>query len=430
MRTAAATLALIACLLGSARAQDPARDERVHEPSGLRYLVVPPTSWDGRAPVDVLVCLHGSGDGLGTFRRGLRVIAPGVRRFLCVFVQSPREQGWPLDAVDGVAAIASEVRAQHPGRGVFALGYSAGGNMAAALVFQRPDVVDGAVVAGAIAARQPPDAARVQGRRLYWAVNADDATFGGKDAVERLRGWLQAASYDPARYRIDLREEPGLGHRLDGAAVERGLEWLRTESLTDAPATDEDRAIVERVAALVKTKDADPDALRALAAPIVEGRSGEARALLAAALEGLLRHKDAALSLAGVELLGALAVPSSAGPLAQALSRPQRDQERQVAVIRALGWIGGDDAVKALMTVLRRRGGDLSPQLAAAAALARAARRSEVRALVSELNEAEDEKRPQLAAAIDAALREVTGHELSGGRTWRAWWEQIGKKER
>ncbi len=423
MRTLVTALLLTLAPAVGARA-----DERVHAPSGLTYEVVPPTGWDGAAPVDLLVCLHGSGDQVNTFRRGLRVVAPGVRRFLCLFVQSPAAQGWPLDALDGVAALAQEVRAAHPGQGLFAFGYSAGGNMAAALVFQRPDLVEGAVVAGAIAARQPPNDARAHARRLYWAVNADDATFGGRDAVERLRGWLGAAGYDPARYRIDLREEEGLGHGLDGEAVERGLEWLRAETLAEAPATDDDRASVTEVAALVSAKDATPDALRALCAPIVEGRRGEARALLAAALEPLLKHRDAALSLAGIELLGRLGARESADALAGALSRLQRDADRHVAAVRALGAIGGEAANKALVPVLRR--GDPGAQVAAAEALARSGGRAEVRALVDELNEAERERRERVAAAIDAALREVTGHELSGGRVWRAWWEQVGKRAR
>lgn len=422
LATAVATSGLVAT---TARA-----DERVHAASGLTYEVVPPTGWDGQAPVDVLVCLHGSGDQLSTFRRGLRVVAPGVRRFLCVFVQSPDAQGWPSSALDGVAAIASEARAGHPGHGLFAFGYSAGGNLASSLVYQRPDVFEGAVVAGATGARQPPNDARVHARRLYWALNPDDTTFGGREAVERLRGWLTAAGYDPARWRIDLREEEGLGHGLDGAAVERGLEWLRAETLAEVPATDDDRARVAEVAALVSGKGADPDALRALAAPILEARRGEARALLAAALEGLPRHRDAALSLAGIELLGRLGVPASVDALAGALSRLQRDPARHVAAVRALGQLGGPEAAKALLGVLRRRDGDLSPQVAAAEALARVGGRAEVRALVAELNEAERERREALAAAIDAALHELTGHELSGGRVWRAWWEQVGKKAR
>lgn len=117
--------------------------------------------------------------------------------------------------------------------------------------------------------------------------------------------------------------------------------------------------------------------------------------------------------------------------LAGALPRLQRDPVRHVAAIRALGALPGPESAKALLAVLRRRDGDLAPQVAAAEALARIGGRSEVRALVLELKGAEDERGGQrLAEAIDAALREVTGHELSGGRVWRAWWDQVGKKER
>jgi pimeloyl-ACP methyl ester carboxylesterase len=167
--------ALLVLLASSAlRAQ-----ERVDAASGLRFEVARPTGWDGEAPVDVLVCLHGSGDKADTFRRALRVVAPGVRRFACVYVQSPDEKGWPASAVPGVAAIASTVRAELPGQGLFLFGYSAGGYTGTTCVFERPDVFEGILVAGSIASHQPPADARVKARLFYWSVNPDDPTFGG-----------------------------------------------------------------------------------------------------------------------------------------------------------------------------------------------------------------------------------------------------------
>ncbi|MCO5168490.1 MAG: hypothetical protein M9894_19295 [Planctomycetes bacterium] len=423
MRRAALLLALV--LVGAAARAE----ERVHAPSGLAYEVVPPTGWDGEDPVEVLVLLHGSGDRLANFRRAMRVLVPGARRFLCVYVQSPEERGWPLTVVDGVAALASEVRAAHPGEGTLLLGYSAGGQAATACLFQRPDAFDGALITGAIAHRPPPDDPRVRARLLCWAVNPDDETFGGREAVERLRGWLAGAGYDEARWRIDLREAPGLGHRIDGAAVQRGLDWLRA-GLAAAPATDDDRERVAQVERLLAGRDPSPDDLRALARPIVAAPGGEARDLLAAALAGTPRHRDPAVALTGIELLGRARVAAGAAALAAALPRLQRDPARQAAAARALGAVPTPEATRALLGVLRRKDGDLAPQVAAAEALARIGGRAEAPALIGELAAAERDGRGRLAAALEAALREVTGHELTGARVWRAWWEQVGRKER
>jgi predicted esterase len=401
--------------------------DRVEPESGLVYQVVPPTGWDGAQPVDVLVTLHGSGGEKDLFRRSLHVAVPGVRRFACVYVQSPDAQGWPQRAVPGVAAIASAVRAELPGQGLFLLGFSAGGSMSTACMFERPDLFEGAVIACAIAWRQPPVDPRVAARHLYWAVNADDETFGGLAAIENLRGWLKDRGYDEARYRIDLHEEPGLGHRINPDAVQRGLDWLRERAFALEPATDDDRARLAQVPERIAAKDAA--GLRALADPIVTSRRGEARALLLTALAELPRHRDPELSRAGIDLLGRLGLTDGAAPLAGAISKLQRDPERQVAAIRALGGIVSPESCRALLTVVRRRDGDLAPQVAAAEALARVGGRAEVRTLINELNEVEKEKRPALAAAIDRALHEITGHELGGGRVWRAWWEQVGRRE-
>lgn len=428
-RAAGLAVALAAVALGAAR---PARaDERVHAPSGLVYEVVRPTGWDGQEPVEVLVCLHGSGDRLANFRRALRVLVPGVRRWLCLFVQSPEERGWPPAAAEGVAALAAEVRAAHPGAGTLLLGYSAGGQAATACLFERPDAFDGALVTGAIAHRQPPADARVKARLVYWAVNPDDATFGGAEAVERLRGWLTAAGYDEERYRIDLREAPGLGHRIDGAAVQRGLDWLRARGLA-APATDDDRARAADVERRLAARDAaSADDLRALAAPIVAGRSTEARALLAAALAQGPRHRDPALALAAIDLLGRLGDPAGGEALVAALPRLRRDPARHAAAARALGGVATPAASRALAALLERRDGDQAAQVAAAGALARIGGRAETPALIGALASAERDDRPALVAAIEAALREVTGYEeLAGARRWRAWWEQVGKRER
>ncbi|MBX3468375.1 MAG: hypothetical protein KF878_16000 [Planctomycetes bacterium] len=422
-RTAGLGVALAAVALAAAR---PARaEERVHAPSGLVYEVVRPTGWDGQEPVEVLVCLHGSGDRLANFRRALRVLVPGVRRWLCLFVQSPEERGWPPAAAEGVAALAAEVRAAHPGAGTLLLGYSAGGQAATACLFERPDAFDGALITGAIAHRQPPADARVRARLLYWAVNPDDATFGGAEAVERLRGWLAAAGYGEERYRIDLRDAPGLGHRIDGAAVQRGLDWLRGRGLA-APATDDDRARAADVERLLAARDAaSADDLRALAAPIVAGRSAEARALLTAALApGPGKPRPGP----GLNSDRPPRPPDPAGgerssPPSQPAARPARHavpREPSAAWPPAPGARGppsGD--------------GDQAAQVAAAGALARVGGRAEAPALIGALASAERDDRPALVAAIEAALREVTGYEeLAGARRWRAWWEQVGKRER
>src|SRR5215212_4364774 len=103
-----------------------ARAEVETEPvSKIRYVVVEPVGAAPDAPTPLLVCLHGRGDGLETFRRGLRVAAPASRRFRCVFLQAPdAEQGWQAAQLEGIARVASAVAVARPTRGTILLGYS------------------------------------------------------------------------------------------------------------------------------------------------------------------------------------------------------------------------------------------------------------------------------------------------------------------
>lgn len=421
MRLALAALVLLASLARAEVQTDPA--------SGLQYEVVQPTGLDATAPAPLLVCLHGAGDGLVDFRRGLRVIAPAVRRFRCLFVQSPDKAGWPRGAQTGVAAIASAVAAAQPTRGTILMGYSAGGWVGAVAVWRSPEVFEGALLVGSIGL-EPPPRELGPGRQtpsVFWSLGTEDNAVkrnGGFD-LAALEKHLADAGWAPERWRIDALE--GKGHAMDGPSVERGLAFLAARLEATTPATDEDRAAAARVPGLIEAKDWD--GLRQLVLPIADSRRGEAKGLLAAALLDLPKARDPATSRAGIDLLGALGDARAVPVLAGLADKLARDPARHHAAIAALGRLGGPAACAALVKVARKADPP-EAQLAAVAALARCGGRDEVAPLLQELDEAEDQRKEQLSRDLNGALRELTGQEITGARMWRAWRDAVKKAEK
>lgn len=398
----------------------PARGEEQVHASGLRYEVVPPPGWDGKAPLDLLLCLHGSGDKLSEWKIGLGVLVPELRRHLRLLVQSPAAQGWPQDVVPNLAALTSEVRAAHPVRRTLVFGFSAGGNVATLCLYQHPDLFQGALVGGATTAVRPPREGPARERWVCFSIGADDPIVGRMGGAEGLRGLFKESGWEDERVRIDI--VPGIGHTLSRPHLLEGLDWLLERAGEAAPASDEEQTRVAVAGELVES--GDEAGLRALTAEMA--RSGrEARALLARALEPLLSHKDPARARLGAELLGWLAVSDAVPALDKALDRHKRAEEVAAAVARALGRIPDPAAEKALLQVIKRSAWQGPVQVAAADGLAVIASESALRPLVDVLKGAEKRKDEALCAALERALRETTGQPLlEGAIQWSMWLKQ------
>lgn len=411
----AATLALL--LLGSGLAAR--AEEKVHE-SGLRYEVVPPPGWDGKAPLDLVLCLHGSGDKLADWRTGMGLLVPELRRTLRLFVQSPLDHGWPGEVAKDLAAITREVRDAHPVRRTIVFGFSAGGNVATLCLFGHPDLFQGALVGGATVAIRPPREGPAKERSLCFSIGADDPIVPKMGGVEALRGLFRDSGWSEEQVRIDL--PPGIGHTISRPHFVEGLSWLLDRAGEGAPASEAERARVSEAEALVER--GDRDGLWRLVKEL--GTAGrEARGLLAARLEPLLSEKDPPRLRLGCELLAWLAAPGSVPALDRALDRTKRDPEGCAAVARALGRIPDPAAEKALLQLFRRAAFRGAPQLAAAEGLALVAGDGALRPMVDALRAAEERKDEALAAALERALREATGQPLlQGGVQWSAWLRQ------
>jgi len=393
-----------------------AADEESHEPSGLRFEVAEPVGWGGRDPVDLLVCLHGSGDSTEHFQRGLAVLAPDLRRHLRVFVASPDAQGWPLEVHDGVAGVARAVRDRYRVRRVVLFGYSAGGVMAQECQFQHAELFGGTVVAGAGLHRMPPADHLTRSRYMAWAIGAEDLP-AQQDGVGRMRRGLESAGWDESHYRFDVLE--GRGHELDGESIGAAVTWVleRLAESDDLSATDE-----EGLAALdAALEDEDYAAAREAADALILAGGFTARRALYPLAATLAADRDAPASSLGIELLGRIGDPRGAEVIDDRLRHLRRHPDRYVAAIEALGRIDADAAREALSPLLRKWEDDGLPQVAAAHGLARIGGRDEEWHLLRALDKAEDRRRHAYAEALNAALQAVVGHEIEGYRMWRAW---------
>lgn len=412
-RLAGAALLLLG-VVGLARAE-----EKVHA-SGLRYEVVPPPGWDGKAPLDLLLCLHGSGDKLNEWKIGLSVLVPELRRTLRLLVQSPLPHGWPDDVVPNLIALTREVRDAHPVRRTLVFGFSAGGNVSTLCLYKDPELFQGALVGGATTAIRPPREGPAKERALCFSIGEDDPIEERMGGAAGLRKLFDESGWAPERVRIDI--VPGIGHTLSRPHLMEGFQWLLDQTGDAAPATDAQRARAATAAGLVEQGDAD--GLRALArelAPV--GR--EARGLLATALEPLLAHKDPARARLGAELLGWLALPTSVPALDKALDRWKRDPETAAAIARALGRIADPAAEKALLQLIKRSAWQGPVQVAAAEGLAVIAGDKAVHPLVDALKSAEKKGDEPLCTALELALRETTGQPLlKGAIQWSLWLKQ------
>lgn len=102
---------------------------------------------------------------------------------------------------------------------VVAFGYSNGANIAASLLFLRPETLRGAVLARAMMPYEPPRPPAVAGRRVLVLAGKHDPYSAGA-ASERLAAALRAGGAEVA---VNMAEA---GHELTSADVSLARAWL------------------------------------------------------------------------------------------------------------------------------------------------------------------------------------------------------------
>lgn len=102
---------------------------------------------------------------------------------------------------------------------IYALGYSNGGNMAAALLLLYPEILAGGVLLRAMMPLEPQPLPHLKGRSVFLAAGRQDPLIP-PGSVETLAQRLRQAGAD-----LELRWQPG-GHSLYPAELEAARRWL------------------------------------------------------------------------------------------------------------------------------------------------------------------------------------------------------------
>ncbi|RIH89583.1 alpha/beta hydrolase [Calidithermus roseus] len=105
-----------------------------------------------------------------------------------------------------------------PGR-VYALGYSNGANMAAALMLLHPQALAGGVLLRPLLPLEPPTLPNLQGKAAFLAAGRRDPWAPG-ERVEALARRLEQAGAE-----VELRWQNG-GHELHPEELEAAQDWL------------------------------------------------------------------------------------------------------------------------------------------------------------------------------------------------------------
>jgi phospholipase/carboxylesterase len=147
-----------------------------------------------------------------------KVVEHGMPRFFRRFAEGRFDHGDVRKRADELAAFVAEARARYGLAAPVALGFSNGANIAAALLYRRPETLAGAVL---IRAMTPlPEAPSAQdGKRVLLLSGAMDPIVPAADA-----GHL-AAALQGAGAEVDHRVLPA-GHQLSGADLAMTAEWL------------------------------------------------------------------------------------------------------------------------------------------------------------------------------------------------------------
>ncbi|MCS7057860.1 MAG: alpha/beta hydrolase [Meiothermus sp.] len=182
-----------------------------------------------------LLLLHGTGGNEDDLVPLARSLAPGVP------LLSPRgrvlENGAPRffrrlapgvfdeeDLKAQAAELAGFVREAcrrygQEGRPVYALGYSNGANMAAALLLLHPDLLEGALLLRPVLPLQPRHLPDLSGRVVYVAAGNQDP-WAPRERVEALLDCLERAGAQ-----VEVTWWPA-GHALEAAELAAAQAWL------------------------------------------------------------------------------------------------------------------------------------------------------------------------------------------------------------
>lgn len=182
-----------------------------------------------------LLLLHGTGGNEHSLIELARQMAPAAN------LLSPRgkvlENGAPrffrrlamgvFDEADLKAQAANLARfvqdaAEHYGFDagqVYALGYSNGANMAAALMLLHPGLLAGGVLLRPVLPLEPPTTPNLSGKAAFLAAGRRDP-WAPIERVEPLAGWLERAGAQ-----VELRWQEA-GHELHPEELEASRVWL------------------------------------------------------------------------------------------------------------------------------------------------------------------------------------------------------------
>lgn len=102
---------------------------------------------------------------------------------------------------------------------VYALGYSNGANMAAALMLLYPELLAGGVLLRPVLPLEPPAPPDLSGKAAFLAAGRRDP-WAPTERVEALASWLERAGAE-----VELRWQEG-GHELHSEELEAARKWL------------------------------------------------------------------------------------------------------------------------------------------------------------------------------------------------------------
>lgn len=415
-------LQLLAVCLAPVALAPAVRGEERLGPGALKYDLVLAKGATPDQPKDLVIGLHGK-DGTKEVLGGwLEKLIPSLTDTHRVWVQSNTPH-WQRDVVEPMTQLVRQLRRELPVRHVIVIGFSAGGFLGTALVFNQPETFDAALIGGATGWGRPQtDAAKR--RPVWYSIGDQDGVVKNNGGVEQLRASLEETGYPSDRWQIDV--VPGLGHTLDGKSLNRGLDFVRARLIADDALTAADKTALEALTATVKAKDGTADALEQALTPLLaSGR--EARLAAAQALLPLLKDPDDERGLKALQLAERSGEPVLGPALAKAWAKVKKDEIHCLALISALGAL---EAGAGLPGLLERLGGwdhDGRVQLATATVLGRTGNPAAIDPLIAALRAAEKKKRDDYVTALDQALTAITGAEQKGAAAWQAWRQKAGK---
>ncbi|GIW31754.1 MAG: hydrolase [Meiothermus sp.] len=188
----------------------------------------------GRAKTTLLL-LHGTGGDehslIGLARRLApaanllsprgKVLENGAPRFFRRLAMGVFDEADLRAQAADLARFVEEAAAHHgfdAGR-VYALGYSNGANMAAALMLLHPHLLAGGVLLRPVLPLEPPAPPNLSGKAAFLAAGRRDP-WAPVERVEALAGWLERAGAE-----VELRWQEA-GHELHSEELEAAREWL------------------------------------------------------------------------------------------------------------------------------------------------------------------------------------------------------------